>query len=145
MTHRGPFQPLLFCDSVILRCLRREAGTGSLGTRRQLLGVSLLPPRTATQPLGTCPVALFAETPALSPHVGGCCKETTSSPFPGAGKTRGSRPGTAGPASPAQSNARRGRAGPARTQAAGSRAAPPPRDGARLDLLAALSKVLEAW
>ena len=38
MTHRGPFQPLLFCDSVILCC---ASGQGWGGTASALLPLSL--------------------------------------------------------------------------------------------------------
>lgn len=59
----------------------------------------------------------FADMPASSPDLGGCCKEITSSLFPGTGKINGFRlssgTGTAGTGSPAQSKPLRGCAQPA--------------------------------
>ena len=47
MTHRGPFQPLLFCDSVILMCRtsRRSAAGGS-----ELISAQATPYRSVAAP-----------------------------------------------------------------------------------------------
>ena len=37
MTHRGPFQPLLFCDSVILCCRERAGGWRRAGNGEYLV------------------------------------------------------------------------------------------------------------